>query len=83
MKVIANMKKLNTLKDVKSIVLNYNIDDKPVLQTELGLGELAPDIQIDKTIKQMRDSAKKETTYFDAERGAIPIDNEDIYEWEQ
>ena len=82
-KVVANMKKLNTLKDVKSIVLNYNIDDKPILQTELGLGELAPDIQIDKTIKQIRDSAKKETTYFHAERGAIPIDNEDIYEWEQ
>ena len=61
--------------------MTYNIKDKPVIQTELGLGELAPDIQIDKTIKQMRDSAKKETTSFFGT--ASPVVNEDIYEWEQ
>ena len=80
-KVVANMKKLNTLKEVNSISMIYNIKDKPVIQTELGLGELAPDIQIDKTIKQMRDNAKKETTSFFGT--ASPVVNEDIYEWEQ
>lgn len=78
--VIANMKKLNTLKEVNSIKLKYDVKDKPVLQTELGLGELAPDIQVDKTIKKLRDSAKTKTTYFFGT--ASPISNEDIYEWE-
>lgn len=80
-KVVANMKKLNTLKEVNSISMTYKIKDKPVIQTELGLGELAPDIQINKTIKQMRDNAKKETTSFFGT--ASPVVNEDIYEWEQ
>lgn len=78
--VIANIRKLNTLKDVNSIKLEYKSSVKPVLQTELGLGELAPDIQIDKTIKKLRDSAKDKTTYFYG--AAEAISNESIYEWE-
>ena len=79
--VIANTKKLNSLKEVNSITLHYDITDKPVLQTELGLGELAPDIQVNKTIKQLRDNVKQSSTNFDGT--AVPISTESIYEWEQ
>lgn len=78
--VVSDAKQLNTLKEVESVSLEYNYKDKPVLQTELGLGELAPDLQLRKTIKNLRDSAKKKTTYFDS--SAEPVHDEDIYEWE-
>lgn len=78
-KVTANLQKLNTIKEVNSLTLNYKKDTKPVLQTEMGLGELAPDIQVLKNIKKLRDDAKKETTHFYGT--ASPIDNDDIYEW--
>lgn len=78
--VIANAKKLNTLKECESIVLNYDISEKPVIQTELGLGELAPDLQVAKNIKLLRDNAKSKTTSFSS--GATPITDESVYEWD-
>lgn len=78
--VVSDAKQLNTLKEVESISLEYDYKDKPVLQTELGLGELAPDLQVRKNIKQLRDSAKTNTTYFYG--SAEPIHDEDVYEWE-
>ena len=76
----ADFKKLNTLKEVDSIIVNYSFDEKPTIRTELGLGELAPDLQVKKIIKGMRDDAKKDTTYFPLT--ATPVLDEDIYEWE-
>jgi hypothetical protein len=78
--VTANMRKLNTLKEVNSIVLKYSHKSKPILQTELGLGELAPDLQVKQNIRMLRDNAKKSTTSFST--SATPISDEDIYEWE-
>lgn len=79
--VTANMKKLNTLKEVESITTKYNFTDKPSITTELGLGELSPDIQVTQNIKKLRDNAKKSTTSFMG--GAIPIiESSNIYEWE-
>ena len=78
--VVANRHQLNTLKEVDSITVNYNHKTKPVIQTELGLGELAPDLQVRENIKKLRDSAKKKTTYFSA--SASPEPNDDIYTWE-
>lgn len=77
--VIANAEKLNTLKECQSITLEYDIHTKPVLQTEMGLGELAPDIQVAKNIKIMRDNAKSKTTSF--HESASPINDASIYEW--
>lgn len=78
--VISNTKKLNTLKEVDSITLTYDHKHKPVIQTELGLGELAPDLQVRENIRKLRNNAKKSTTYF--EGSASAINDEDIYEWE-
>ena len=78
--VVANRHQLNTLKEVDSITVNYNHKTKPVIQTELGLGELAPDLQVRENIKKLRDSAKKKTTYFSG--SASPEPNDDIYTWE-
>ena len=78
--VISDIKQLNTLKEVESISLEYDYKNKPVLQTELGLGELAPDIQVRKNIKALRDNAERKTTYFGST--ADPVHDEDIYEWE-
>lgn len=78
--VVANKYQLNTLKEVESITLTYNHKTKPVVQTQLGLGELAPDIQLKKNIKQLRDNAKTNRTDFIG--SATPIENNDIYTWE-
>ena len=78
--VTANAKKLNTLKEVESISLTYDYKDKPVIQTELGLGELAPDIQVTKNIRTLRDNAKKTSTSFST--SATPVNSDEIYEWD-
>lgn len=78
--VTANAKKLNTLKECESLTLNYDVKTKPVLQTELGLGELAPDLQVAKNIRIIRENAKGKTTYFDG--SASPVTDEDIYEFD-
>ena len=78
--VTANAKKLNTLKEVESISLTYDYKEKPVIQTELGLGELAPDIQVTKNIRTLRDNAKKSSTSFST--SATPVNSAEIYEWD-
>lgn len=79
-RVLAHMKKLNTIKEVDSFVLNYDTGEKPVIQTELGLGELAPDIQIDKTLRELRKSTKQSNEAFGV--SALPVTDSSIYEWE-
>lgn len=78
--VVANAKKLNTLKECDSITVNYSNTTKPVIQTELGLGELAPDLQVAKNIRLLRDNAKGKTTSFSST--ASPITDESVYEWD-
>jgi len=78
--IISDAKRLNTVKEVESISLKYDHKTKPVIQTELGLGELAPDLQLIQTVKKLRDSAKTKTTFF--HDGASPIQDTEIYEWE-
>ena len=78
--VIANAKKLNTIKETESITITYSNREKPVIQTELGLGELAPDIQVRNNIRNLRANAKKQTTSFFGT--AEPIVEESVYEWD-
>ena len=77
--ILANSKRLDTVKECESITMNYTYKEKPVIQTELGLGELAPDIQLKKTIKSLRDNVKERVPFNE---GASAITTEDVYEWD-
>ena len=79
-KTVANAKKLNSVKEVNSIKLSFEHDKIPRLQTTIGLGELAPDIQLQQNIRKLRESAKEETTYF--KDSATPVTEEIYYEWD-
>ena len=78
--VIANSKKLNTIKTVASIKYDCDHTQIPKIQTEISLGELPIDLQIAEELRQIRKMAKKETTYFHGT--AEPITDEEIYEWD-
>lgn len=80
-RVVANAKKLNTIKEVKSIKVTFDNGKIPRIQTELGLDELAPDIQLKENIRNLRRNAKKEDTSFD--ETAIPVTDKRIYEWDR
>ena len=80
-KVVANAKKLSTIKELQSIKISFDKSKMPRVQTELGLGELAPDIQLRKNIRDLRQSAKKDTTSFGG--GAVAVDDETIYIWDR
>lgn len=79
--VIANAKKLSTIKEVKSIKVSFDSGKIPRVRTELGLDELAPDIQLKQNIRAMRYSAKEKTTSFSS--SAVAIDDETIYTWDK
>ena len=79
--VIANAKKLSTIKELQSIKITFKSNTIPRIQTELGLGELAPDIQLKKNIRDLRREAKKETTSFHGT--AVPVDEPTIYLWDR
>ena len=79
-KVVANAKKLNTIKEVNSIKIKFDSSKIPRIQTDLGIGELAPDIQLTKNLRKLRDDTKKETTEFSS--SATPISDEIYYEWD-
>lgn len=78
--VRANAKKLNTLKEVKSLKVTFDWKKMPRIRTEIGLDELAPNIQLKENIRKLRREAKKETTSFPS--SAVPIVDESIYEWD-
>ena len=80
-KTVANAKKLNNLKEVNSIKFTFEHDKIPRLRTEIGLGELSPDLQLKKNIRQLRNSAKEETTEFSG--SASPVSDEIYYEWDR
>lgn len=79
-KVIANSRKLNTVKNVASVKYSWNNKQIPKVQTDLGLGELPMDLQIKKELREIRASAKKESTHFSSSAEAIT--DEDVYEWD-
>ena len=78
---MANAEKLSTIKELKSIKISFDSNKIPRIRTELGLNELAPDIQLKKNIRNLRRSAKKESTYFDD--SATPVTDEIYYEWDR
>ena len=79
-KIVADAKKLNTLKRVQSVKYTYDISKIPKCQTTIGLGELDPDSKLKKTLREIRESAKKESTLFSTT--AQPINNKNLYQWE-
>jgi len=79
-KVVANTKKLNSVKEVKSIKVHFEHDKIPRIRTEIGLDELAPNIQLQKNIRNLRENAKKETTEFST--SATPVTQDIYYEWD-
>ena len=80
-KVVANAKKLNTIKEVQSIKVTFDYTKMPRIHTELGLGELSPDLQLKQNIRQLRQSAKEKTTSFS--KSAIAVTNPSYYEWDR
>ena len=78
--VIANSRKLNTIKRVSSVKYSASHKQIPKIQTEVGLGELPIDVQIKKELREIRAMAKKETTSFSST--AEPIDDDSIYVWD-
>ena len=80
-KVVANAKKLNTIKEVQSIKVVFDTSKMPRVQTEIGLGELAPDLQLKKNIRTLRQDAKKESTAF--YKSAIAVTDPIYYEWDK
>lgn len=79
--VVANAKKLSTIKTLKSLKISFSSTKMPRIQTELGLDELAPDVQLKQNIRKLRTDAKKETTSFFG--SATPVSDENIYIWDR
>ena len=79
--VIANAKKLSTIKTLQSIKIRFDKSKIPRIQTELGLDELAPDLQLKKNIRDLRKNAKKDTTSFNG--GAVAVNEENVYVWDR
>ena len=80
-KVVANAKKLNSVKEVKSLKVTFEHDKIPRIRTDIGLDELAPDIQLQANIRSLRDTAKSESTEFSS--SATPVTEKMYYEWDK
>lgn len=80
MKVISNDRHLNTLKEIASVKYKWSKSQIPKIQSTFGLGELPLDLQIKKELREIRASAKKETTHFSS--SAEPITDMNVYEWD-
>lgn len=80
-KVVADAKKLNTIKRVESVKYTYDYSKIPRLQTTIGLNELEPDLQLKKTLREMREATKQESTLFSTT--AKGIDDPNVYQWEK
>ena len=80
-KVVANAKKLNALKEIQSIKIVFDTGKMPRVQTTLGLDELDPDAQLKKNIREIKLNTKRESTAFGS--SAIPISDEIYYEWDR
>ena len=80
-KVVANAKKLNGVKRLKSFELEFKDSTMPRLRSKLGLNELSPSAQLSKNIRELKQNAKKESTYFT--NSAIVDSDKEIYVWDQ
>ena len=80
-KVVANARKLSTIKELKSMKISFDSSKIPRIRTELGLDELAPDVQLKQNIRNLRKSAKTDTTSFSS--SAIPVTDESTYVWDR
>ena len=80
-KVVANAKKLNDIKEVKSIKIEFKHDRVPRIQTTIGLDELDPNVQMRENIRKLRENTKNESTSFDST--ATPVTDEIYYEWDR
>ena len=79
--VTANAKKLNTVKRVKSIKISFDMSHMPRVQTEIGLDELAPDLQLKENIRNLRRNAKAKST--DIGSSAVPVSKVELYRWDR
>lgn len=79
--VIANNKFLNDIKPIESLQIKYDNGTKPTIQTTLGLGEIEPYLRIKQDMQKLRTANKKKSTHFSGT--ATPIDDEEIYAWDQ
>lgn len=79
-KVVANARKLNSVKEVKSLKLTFDSGKIPRIRTEIGLDELAPNIQLEQNIRKFRQSVEKESTDFT--ETATPVSEDIYYEWD-
>ena len=79
--VKADAQKLNTVKEVQSIKITYDYSKIPRIQTQLGLGEMAQEFQLKKLLREIRESAKKESTLFSGT--ASKITDTEVYQWER
>lgn len=80
-KVVANAKKLNSIKEVSSLKIVFDNSKIPRIQTTIGLGELAPDIQLTENLRNLRNQTKQENTNFYGT--ATPVSDEIYYEWDK
>jgi hypothetical protein len=80
-KVVANAKKLNSVKEVKSIKVVFDYGKMPRIQTTIGLDELDPDAQLSQNLKKLKQDVKTESTAFGS--SAIPVTDEIYYEWDR
>jgi len=78
---IALQSYLSDLKPIESIQIKYTNDNKPTIQTTLGLGEIEPYLRIKQQMANLRKQAKKKSTTFSTT--ASPIDDDTIYTWDQ
>ncbi len=78
--VISNYKYLNDIKPIESIQIKYANGTKPTIQTTLGLGEIEPYLRIKREMQLLRRRNKEKTTFSSS---AQPVDDADIYVWEQ
>lgn len=79
--VIANNKFLNDIKPIESLQIKYDNSTKPTIQTTLGLGEIEPYLRIKQDMQKLRTANKKKSTHFSTT--ASPVDDEEIYAWDQ
>lgn len=80
-RIVANARKLNDVKEVKSIKIEFKNDKIPRIQTTIGLDEVDPNFQMRANIRKLRQNAKKESTSFSST--ATPVTDEIYYEWDR
>lgn len=79
--VKADAQKLNTVKRVQSIKISYSNSQIPRIRTELGLGEMAQEFQLQKLLRELRETAKQESTLFSG--SASQVTDKNVYQWER